>query len=339
MALVFVGAFFGSPAPSLADHFVIELLGDARRGHYGKQRLWGAVGWGLGAFGSGYASNSDSECTANYNIHFILFVAIFLVCVGFAVLIKPVTRPKVKVKVDNEVSVMKSLKALLVNPKMCVFLAAIWLVANFMAVIDNFLFWFLKDLGGGDVVIGLSLLFMCVGEVPVFIISGHIIGRIGHNGALYLTFICYILRFFLYSVLTNPWTVLPVELLHGVTFALMWATATSFAKENAPPNMSASSQTILSGVYWGFGRGCGGILSGLAWQQFGARNTFRACAVLSLVGGVLFYMAQWLLRWRKCEKKSRQLPVILSLLERKDCLQCDSFVKECSELNNTASKV
>lgn len=317
VALAVSGEFFGSPSPALADHFVLDLLGDERRSDYGKQRLWGAVGWGLGAFTAGYASNGNSECNANYSIHFILFVVIFVLCVAFALLIKTPTKStkstKSKVAVDSGVRIFQSLKTVLMKPKLGVFLITIWLIANLMAVIDNFLFWFLEDIGGGDLIIGLSLLFTCVGEIPVFFISGYIIGRIGHVGALYLTFLCYALRFFLYSILTNPWTILPVELLHGITFALMWATSTSYARANAPDGMKASLQAIMSGIYWGLGKGCGGILSGLSWQYLGARQTFRACAGVSLGGCLLFFTAQRLLQWKRCGgRETRQTTISAS---------------------------
>ena len=331
VALVLFGQLFGSPSVALADYFVLELLGDERQGDYGKQRLWGAAGWGLGAFGAGYASNSNSECDANYLIHFVLFVVICLVAVLFAYLIKPST----KVVLRNEVKICKSLKLILVNPRLCVFLITIWLIANLMAVIDNFLFWFLEDLGGGELVIGLSLLFTCVGEIPVFFISGHIIRRIGHGGVLYLTLLCYALRFFLYSILTNPWTVLPVELLHGITFALMWAASTSFARANAPEGMGASLQTITSGIYWGLGKGCGGVFGGLVWQSVGARQTFRGCAGISLGGLLLFFIAQQILSRKKCKKPGeRRLVTSDSTSDIMESESCQEN-KWCNDLSTT----
>lgn len=323
VALVLFTQLLGSPVTALADYFVLELLGDERQGDYGKQRLWGAVGWGLGALGSGYASNDNSECDTSYVIHFILFVVICLLAVLFAYLIKPST----KVILHNEVRICQGLKLVLVNPRLCVFLITIWLVGNFMAVIDNFLFWFLEDLGGGELVMGLSLLFTCVGEIPVFFISGHIIRRIGHSGVLYLTLGCYALRFFLYSILTNPWTVLPVELLHGITFALMWAASTSFARVNAPEGMGASLQTIVSGIYWGLGKGCGGVLGGLVWQSYGPRQTFRGCVGISLAGLLLFFIAQKLLSRKKNEKSGemRLVPSVSNGEETKSCQESKCY--------------
>lgn len=50
IAIFFMMAeMFGTPVSSLLDAGVIELLGPARREHYGKQRVWGSFGYGLTA--------------------------------------------------------------------------------------------------------------------------------------------------------------------------------------------------------------------------------------------------------------------------------------------------
>jgi hypothetical protein len=53
------------------------------------------------------------------------------------------------------------------------------------------------------------------------------------------------LRLALYGLLPlagNPWAVLPVELLHGVTFGLGWGAATAASTRLAPPHLAATMQ-------------------------------------------------------------------------------------------------
>jgi hypothetical protein len=70
---------------------------------------------------------------------------------------------------------------------------------------------------------------------------------------LYIAFVAYTVRFIGYSFLTNAWFVLPIELLHGLTFGLMWAAATSYGSIITPPGMSGTIQGLISGVHFGFG--------------------------------------------------------------------------------------
>jgi len=72
-------------------------------------------------------------------------------------------------------------------------------------------------------VMGVSRLITCAAEVPFFHYSQRLIDRVGVNGVLAMACACYVLRFLYYANLTTPWAVLPAELLHGVTFAAMWA--------------------------------------------------------------------------------------------------------------------
>ena len=48
LVIVAVFAFFTAPIMPLIDNSVMTLLGERKR-EYGKQRLWGAIGWGLSA--------------------------------------------------------------------------------------------------------------------------------------------------------------------------------------------------------------------------------------------------------------------------------------------------
>ena len=43
------------------------------------------------------------------------------------------------------------------------------------------------------------------------------------RGVLGLACICYIIRFLYYALMKDPWMVMPAEVLHGITFAAMWA--------------------------------------------------------------------------------------------------------------------
>ena len=57
-----------SPFISLLDSTVLTMLGEARRPLYGRQRLWGAIGWGLCSLAVGavrellHAVDGDERC-------------------------------------------------------------------------------------------------------------------------------------------------------------------------------------------------------------------------------------------------------------------------------------
>ena len=83
--------------------------------------------------------------------------------------------------------------------------------------------------------------------------SGVIIKHVGAVPCLYMAMLAVALRFLGYSLLSNPWVVLVIEPLHGVTFGIMWAAASTYAAMIAPPGMSATIQGLVSGVHFGIG--------------------------------------------------------------------------------------
>jgi len=59
--MVFITALFNAPVKSLVDSMVLNKLSDEDRGQYGKLRLWGQLGFGLGSSTIGYLMGRSSS--------------------------------------------------------------------------------------------------------------------------------------------------------------------------------------------------------------------------------------------------------------------------------------
>jgi MFS_1 like family len=64
-------------------------------------------------------------------------------------------------------------------------------------------------------------------QIPLFHLSGNIIAKLGVKACIALAQAAYVLRFLNYTVLTDPVWVLPSEVLHGFTFAIMYCAMVS----------------------------------------------------------------------------------------------------------------
>jgi len=84
--------------------------------------------------------------------------------------------------------------------------------------------------------------------------TGYVIKLIGHMNSFSLMFFGFAVRFFLYSIITNPVWVLPVEILNGVTFALAYSAATSYAALIAPAGAEGTLQGLLGTAMIGLGK-------------------------------------------------------------------------------------
>lgn len=90
---ILAGEFFSAPAITLADQATIATLGPSRADQYGKQRMFGSIGWAISMFSVGLILDNahvfhDHPCglagpdERNYTFLF----AIFTVLMGFAII-------------------------------------------------------------------------------------------------------------------------------------------------------------------------------------------------------------------------------------------------------------
>lgn len=80
------------------------------------------------------------------------------------------------------------------------------------------------------------------GELPFFFISGWFINKVGHVNSMTLVLLTLGIRLTLYSVLTNPWWVLPIELLQGMTSGIFYSAMAMYANIVAPSGTAATLQ-------------------------------------------------------------------------------------------------
>lgn len=241
---------------SVGDAICFEMLGEKPQ-RYGHQRLWGSVGWGSLSIIAGLLIDKFSEghATKNYAIGFYLMA-------GMIVLDMLVSSRLKYSQTKLSANILKDVGQIFTSARVVVFFLWCIVVGLGTAMVWNFLFWHLEDLGAQEgcdfgnsmkTLQGLVMGIQCFGgELPFFFISGKLLKKIGHVNAMSLVLLGFSVRFFCYSILKNPWYVLPVELLNGVTFGIFYATMASYASIVAPIGTEATMQvsrmtTYLSG--------------------------------------------------------------------------------------------
>ena len=242
------GNIFFSPVLSLVDAIAYDILGE-KRGHWGRQRNWGTIGFIIFALTSTSIMDalSKSRQDIDFSISFYTFVAL---CTSSCI----VTYFVQVSETFHCNKMFKNLRDLLKYPEIVVFLVVVTFFGILNSVIEAFLFWFLKDLGSSQITLGLCLVSNCIPEIIMLFFAGRIMKKIGEVPCLYLGALAYAIRFFCYSFLTNAWYVLPVEVLHCFTFGLFYAAASAYGSKITPPGMSGTVQGLIGGLYFGFGK-------------------------------------------------------------------------------------
>ncbi|XP_023160958.2 major facilitator superfamily domain-containing protein 6 isoform X2 [Drosophila hydei] len=281
---------------SIGDAICFGILGD-RHHLYGRQRLCGSLGWGIFALLAGLlvdTMSKEGSLDKNYTIVFWMT----LIIMGFDML----ASTKLKhTQTHMSANILRDVGQMFLSMRCIVFF--LWCVAIGLgtALIWNFLFIYLEELAkpfdnGTNFIKTLEGLVMSIqcfgGELPFFFMSGWILKRIGHVNAMSLVLFGFGVRFILYSMLQNPWYILPIELLNGVTFGLFYATMASYASIVAPPGTEATMQSLVGAIFEGIGVSMGSQIGGQLFDAVGARITFEIFGIGAFIMFVVHVCVQ-----------------------------------------------
>ncbi|KAJ3627703.1 hypothetical protein MTP99_015061 [Tenebrio molitor] len=258
---------------------------------YGKQRLWGSVGFGLTGLISGYMVDLVSAKSLKYIPAFVTMTtcSIFDLFVCLKLELPVIPAPK---------HICKDLKLVLNDKHVLTFITFAVLAGMLDALIIYFFFWYLEDLAmqtntpDVKLIEGLILAAETLGaEVIFFSLSGKILQRLGHVHTFTTCFFNYALRFGLIAIAPSPWWFLPIELfMQGPTYALTYTAIVAYADDLAPAGMSATMQGIAAGMSDGTGYAIGSVIGGLLYRYVGGKATFQIFTGMALGCGVLHFV-------------------------------------------------
>ncbi|XP_032920125.1 major facilitator superfamily domain-containing protein 6 isoform X3 [Catharus ustulatus] len=333
LLVVIIGEFFSASSVTIVDTITLQYLGK-HRDRYGLQRMWGSLGWGLAMLSVGIGIDythtevaiEGQGCKApeykNYRIVFIVFGVLMTMALIVAtqfrfhyahfkqdenkrkeVEISQVDRNASNESSDNTpTSTSQSqsfsfwdLIKLLCSIQYGSVLFVAWFMGFGYGFVFTFLYWHLEDLNGTTTLFGVCSVLSHVSELTAYFFSHKLIELVGHIRVLYIGLACNTARYIYISYLENAWTVLPMEVLQGVTHAAIWAACISYLSAAVPPELRTSAQGILQGLHLGLGRGCGAMVGGVLVNYFGPAATFRGIGMACLVILLLFALIQWML--------------------------------------------
>lgn len=270
-------AFFVAPIVPLVDNTVMTLLGKQKR-EYGRQRVWGAYGWGSAAAFVGWLLQ-----LTGLDWIFYTYLALLLVLGTVAVRL-PIQ------SVDVNTRFWAGLRLWLTNRKWLLFLVVALVEGMSLGIFLNYLFLYLEQLGASRFIMGLSLTAATLSEIPIFLNSRKLL-RWGAPFLMAVSLAIMVIRAFAYANMTTPWQVLIISLLHGPTFSAMWAAGVAYADENAAPGFGATAQGVFSGTVLGLGSALGAFMGGYFYDRSGTVAAFQWAGWASLAALVIFIWA------------------------------------------------
>ena len=278
LVLMGIYAFFQSPIPPLLDTAALEALGPHPE-RYGSLRLWGSIGFILATWVLGALIRRSGVPT--------IFFYAYAACVIGAALAStrlPEVRPR------PQPPLWVGLSHFVRDARWVAFLVSLFLLGIANTGMYMFLPLFVKKLGGDEQLVGFAWGLGASTEIPIMWASRYIVERLGLRLMLTLAFALYGLRMFLYSIMWAAWVVLPFNLLHGVTFGLMWVSSVNFANRFAPPGMGATAQGVMNGILFGLSAFVGSLVSGVLYDSVGPARMFFFYGILLSVATVVLWV-------------------------------------------------
>jgi MFS transporter, PPP family, 3-phenylpropionic acid transporter len=156
-----------------------------------------------------------------------------------------------------------------------------------MAPVSSFFSLYLLDEVKWDAVGGMWAL-AAFSEIPLMILSGRIVSRIGPMRAIALSSAAIAIRLSIYALFPSPPGIVAAQLLHSLCFGLFHPAGVAFVTLMVPPERRAQGMA----AYLGFGVGlptfAGSALGGIVLQSWGYRALFGSFIAFALAAVALY---------------------------------------------------
>ena len=280
------------PVLPMTDNVTVQLVRDAKREDYSRQRLFAAIAWALFCFGDGWLMDLYGYYMLFYVLALMGFVALILLSFYPFTLYGSIRHDTGH---ESKPSWNELMHLVVHNVLMMPFLSIILCTGYLFSTIDGYLALWIIDLGGNSSLVGAMYAVASIVEIPLFFWSDRIYHRIGMKWVLAITSVAYLIRVVSYSLLQNPYYVLLIEPIHALTIALFWGPCVTYMNDvllHEKPHLKATGQGSFFAAFYS-GRAVGYSVAGWLSDVGGMRFMFRSTLVA--VGSLMILVINF---WR-----------------------------------------
>lgn len=268
--------FFHTPINGLNDS--LTLLSIRRSGKsYASFRIWGSLGF---AFSSVVFGSVLHRVGVEHTILFAIGTITLSLVLAF--FLKDRTGGgSGSVKFSGFFTIVR-------QPSLLLFLALIFTMSFAHRTNDGFLALTMREMGASDTVIGWAWMASSLSEVPMFFWlskNGH---RFKELPLLMVASFFYAVRFTLVSIVSDPIWIIPLQLMHSITFGIFLVTALRYIQQLIPDDFRATGQAIFNIVWSCLAGLSSGIVGGLVSDVWGLPVTYRVAAASGLLACIGF---------------------------------------------------
>lgn len=265
-----------SPTMPLMESMVMH--GVASQGYdYGRIRLWGSVTFMIAAIGIGYLLKDRSTDL----IYIAIAVTLGLTAIS-AFALPDIRPPKSDAKRIGLLVVVQDKKFIL-------FLIGTALIQTSHAVYYGFgsIHW--KNNAISEDWIGILWATGVLGEIVLFTYATKILRIIGPARLIALAGLAGLIRWPLTALTLDLMPLLGLQLLHAMTFGATHIGAMHYIQSRIDPSLSATAQSLYSGIVMGGAMSLSAYISGHLYNDFQG-GAYFAMGAMAAVGGTIVFV-------------------------------------------------
>lgn len=292
LTLVFLCELFSSSTRGISKSIFSDILYQNKGSRLGVN-IWSSIGTMLGGgvliLAIGY-HGCDFGLKNSFYLHFYIFA-----CFGAMAFVLGAVLKEYEKKSLLCLRFGRTFAYLCCDVNMICFLAVLLVLGMAESLMYNFMMWYLQDIGASIIVMVTIVITSAFSEIPMQCISNHLIRCFGHHWVIFVSLFCYGGRFLYFSYFKNPWLILPIELLRGLSYTTVHSACGSYAATVSLHGIEKTMKVVFSTVYEGLGMGIGGIAVALSYQLYGPLVVFRCAAGVCGIYALVFAMLQCIL--------------------------------------------
>jgi MFS family permease len=196
-------------------------------------------------------------------------------------------------KKDSSVSDWSLIRSVVSTSYGAAFILMYFMLASGLSVVENMVFLFFEYLGGSNTICGITVALTVMFEVPIFQVAPKLLRKYGAGLLLLTANVAFVMRIVGYTVIPDGhilWVLL-LEPLHGVTYACSQTAVVEYVAERMPRGAEASGQGIVNFVR-GIGSVIGLCLGGVIQDTLGPRVLYRLFAFTITIGMSIFTLVR-----------------------------------------------
>ena len=270
-------AFFWSAALPLVETLTFDHLREDS-GRYSRIRLWGSIGFIAAVMGTGALLDRQPPLA-------VLWVC-WLVLLGILVVALLVPEASARLALREAPSIGSILRL----PHVRALMAACFAMSAAHGAFYVFYSIHISGHGYSKFEVGELWSLGVVAEIVVFMFMARLAKRFSLRSILLASFAAAVLRFLLMGwCVESPLMMILVQLLHGLTFGAHHASAIAAVNLWFPGRAQGRGQALYSSLSFGAGGLLGALISGRAWDSWGAGWVFSLASLFALAGFLLVW--------------------------------------------------